>query len=48
MCIGFDRDFGYKFGYRDQFALNTASYAKLQVGMGLAGSVITLNFAYLS
>jgi hypothetical protein len=26
---------GYKFGYKRQFALITASYAKLQVGMGL-------------
>jgi hypothetical protein len=40
--------FGYKFGYRRQFALISASYAKLQVGMGLAGSLITLDCAYLS
>jgi hypothetical protein len=33
-------DFGYRFGYRRQFALISASYAKLQVGMGLAGSLI--------
>jgi hypothetical protein len=39
---------GYKFGYRRQFALITASYAKLQVGRGLAGSLITLDYAYLS
>jgi hypothetical protein len=41
-------DFGYRFGYRRQFALISASYAKLQVGMGLAGSLITLDYAYLS
>jgi hypothetical protein len=40
--------FGYKFGYRRQFALISASYAKLQVGMSLAGSLITLVYAYLS
>jgi len=40
--------FGYRFGYRHQFALISASYAKLQVGMGLAGLPITLNYAYLS
>jgi hypothetical protein len=39
---------GYRFGYRRQFALISANYAKLQVGMGLAGSVITLDYAYLS
>jgi hypothetical protein len=39
---------GYRFGYRRQFALISASYAKLQVAMGLAGSLITLNYAYLS
>jgi hypothetical protein len=36
------------FGYRRQFALISASYAKLQTGMGLAGSLITLDYAYLS
>ena len=41
-------DFGYRFGYRHQFALISASYAKLQMGMGLAGSLITLTFPYLS
>jgi hypothetical protein len=40
--------FGYTFGYRRQFALITASYAKLQMVMGLAGSLITLAFPYLS
>jgi hypothetical protein len=45
---GKHNDFGYRFGYRHQFALISASYAKLQVGMGLAGSLITLNYAYLS
>jgi hypothetical protein len=40
--------FGYKFGYRRQFALVSANYAKLLVGMGLASSPITLNYAYLS
>jgi len=39
---------GYRFGYRRQFALISASYAKLQVGMGLASSLITLDYAYLS
>jgi AraC-like DNA-binding protein len=39
---------GYTFGYRRQFALISASYAKLQVGRGLAGSLITLDYAYLS
>jgi hypothetical protein len=39
---------GSRFGYRRQFALISASCAKLQVGMGLAGSLITLNYAYLS
>jgi hypothetical protein len=34
--------FGYRFGYRRQFALISASYAKLQVGMGLGGSLVTL------
>jgi DNA mismatch endonuclease, patch repair protein len=42
------KDFGYRFGYRRQFALISASYAKLQVGMGLACSPIPLNFACLS
>jgi hypothetical protein len=42
------KEFGYRFGYRRQFALISASYAKLQVGMGLAGSPITLKYAYLS
>jgi hypothetical protein len=37
-----------RFGYRRQFALISASYAKLHVGMGLAGSLITLDYAYLS
>jgi hypothetical protein len=41
-------DFGCRFGYRRQFALISASYAKLQVGMGLAGSLNTLDYAYLS
>ena len=41
-------DFGYRFGYRHQFALISASYAKLQMGMGLAGSLIMLTFPYLS
>jgi hypothetical protein len=40
--------FGYKFGYRRQFALIAASYAKLRVAMGLAGSLNTLDYAYLS
>jgi hypothetical protein len=40
--------FGYRFGYRYQFALISASYAKLQVGRGLARLLITLNYAYLS
>src|SRR6266481_995996 len=40
--------FGYKFGYRRQFALISVSYAKLQVGMGLAGSLDPLDYAYLS
>jgi hypothetical protein len=40
--------FGYRFGYRRQFALISARYAKLQVGMGLAGSLDTLDYAYLS
>ena len=39
---------GYRFGYRRQFALIWASYAKLQMGMGLAGSLNTLDYAYLS
>jgi hypothetical protein len=39
---------GYRFGYRRQFALISASYAKLQVGMGLASLLITLDYAYLS
>jgi hypothetical protein len=41
-------EFGYRFGYRHQFGLVSANYAKLLVGMGLAGSLITLNFPYLS
>jgi hypothetical protein len=41
-------DFGYRFGYRHQFALIAADYAKLQMGMGLASPLITLSFAYLS
>ena len=41
-------DFGYRFGYRHQFALISANYAKLQMGMGLASPLITLSFAYLS
>ena len=41
-------DFGYRFGYRHQFALISANYAKLQTGMGLASPQITLSFAYLS
>jgi hypothetical protein len=41
-------DFGYRFGYRHQFALISANYAKLQMGMGLASSLITLTFPYLS
>jgi hypothetical protein len=36
--------FGYTFGYRHQFALISASYAKLQMGMGLAGSLINAHF----
>ena len=40
-------DFGYRFGYRHQFALISASYAKLQMGMGLVSSLITLTFPYL-
>jgi hypothetical protein len=39
---------GYRFGHRRQFALISASYAKLQVGMGLAGTIITLDYAYFS
>lgn len=31
-----------------QFALISAKYAKLQVGMGLGGLLITLDYAYLS
>jgi hypothetical protein len=31
-----------------QFALISVSYAKLQLGRGLADSLITLNYAYLS
>ena len=41
-------DFGYRFGYRHQFALISANYAKLQIILGLASSLITLSFAYLS
>jgi hypothetical protein len=40
--------FGYRFGYRHQFALISEDYAKLQVEMGLAGSPLTLIFLYLS
>ena len=36
------RVFGYTFGYRRQFALISAKYAKLLVGMGLANSPIML------
>ena len=43
-----DEIIGYRFGYRRQFALISLSYAKLQVGMGLAGLLIELNFPYLS
>jgi hypothetical protein len=39
---------GYTFGYRHQFALLTANYAKLQMVMGLARPLITLSFPYLS
>src|SRR5271165_2163248 len=39
---------GYTFGYRHQFALLTANYAKLQMVMGLASPLITLSFPYLS
>jgi hypothetical protein len=41
-------DFGYTFGYRRQFAPIAANYTKLQVGSGLASSLVTLNFPYLS
>ena len=41
-------NFGYTFWYGRQFALISVSYAKLQVGMGLAGLLITLDYAYLS
>jgi hypothetical protein len=41
-----DGRFGYTFGYRRQFALISEIYAKLQVGMGLAGSLITLTFLF--
>ena len=41
-------DFGYMFGYRHQFALISANYAKLQMIMELSSSLITLNFPYLS
>jgi len=44
----YPRTFGYTFGYRRQFALISSSYAKLQVEMGLASSLITLDYAYLS
>ena len=37
------RIYGYAFGYRHQFALISASYAKLQIGMGIAGSLIRSN-----
>jgi hypothetical protein len=40
--------FGYNFGYRRQFALNSDDYAKLHVRLGLAGSPITLSYTYLS
>lgn len=43
-----NQDLRYKFGYRRQFALISASYAKLRVGMGLAGPLNTLIYAYLS
>ena len=42
------KDLGYRLWYIRQFALISASYAKLQVGMGLAGSPITLDYALLS
>jgi hypothetical protein len=45
---GTPNDFEYRFGYRRQFALISASYAKLRVGMSLAGSLTSLNYAYLS
>jgi hypothetical protein len=48
MHFQIDAIFGYRFGYRHQFALISASYAKLQVRMALASSLITHNFAYLS
>jgi hypothetical protein len=39
-------DFGYRFGYRHQFALISASYAKLQVGRGSHGySIKTFTLA---
>ena len=41
-------DFGYRFGYRHQFALLLANYAKLQMVMSLASPLITLSFPYLS
>jgi len=41
-------DFGYRFGYRHQFALLLANYAKLQMVMGLASPLIPLSFPYLS
>ena len=36
------------FGYRHQFALIAANYAKLKMGEGLISSLITLTFPYLS
>jgi NAD(P)-dependent dehydrogenase (short-subunit alcohol dehydrogenase family) len=40
--------FGYTFGYRRQFALISANYAKLLIVLGLARSPITFNIPYLS
>jgi hypothetical protein len=40
------RIYGYTLGYRHQFAPISADYAKLQMVMGLAGPLITLNFVY--
>ena len=39
---------GYRFGYRRQFALISAIYAKLQVRMGLHRSLVMLDYAYFS
>src|ERR1700722_13922708 len=44
----YSRTFGYTFGYIHQFGQTTANSAKLQVRLGLAGSLITLDYAYLS